>query len=744
MDLTGKFSLKKIEGIFNAPLKDVNNTTLLEESLEKDVNHQSGAFAFSAGGGIGIKIQLFNDPDDDNDHELAKVLRIEDDIKKGFVFLGYEVNGKLKGTLKANLDPVALGLSATGEVTHQSFLKHPNTTKLIDGVTKDIKNFKLAFDSGSLKELENYEAVILHSKGALDFDARVSVSDTFTPLLSRISKLIDTAEPVSMKIDLSASVTVTLGISDTFQTVIQRRDVGEQKSYTVSINKEFKSKRHMSGSIGFSAAISNPEVINNTIDSILEKGVEGLTKELDTLKDKALAQLSAKELELLKKGAKLIGVDPEKSSGDLLKAYFDKKDTVVKKIKELVASELKLSLSYTYEKTKETKAVWKGSFTDAAFQKHHEKIVKLQVKELYAEAKTAFSGITLTEYLDLSKINIVRSAKIGFSISAFELSQLVRKEVEFEDEVIADYEGEVQHVSFSSSKFTSEKLGVFKERENSMILAGSHSTAEKPEIFMTNLDYEFSLHWSENYKKLDHAKLKKALDFAVTWGIVDEAKFGEQEVALTNMLRDKEKVKFSAFIKMKKGLFDAIIDDILTISDHQRYNTLAASVPYANYPGRQTPSQRKASYYSLFHEYFKQNPATIDYNKLKEVIGKHLRTIGETALADFEEGIASDFDYEPINKVLQFNFVGVQFKNFQNAMEELNNGTKPFQSIIKSPKFLRNLNGMRLQPEFNMRFMGRLILDLSQADGIADAVERTMTIEYKDDKDKDQKFVLAR
>jgi hypothetical protein len=744
MDLTGKFSLKKIEGIFNAPLKDVNNMTLLEESLEKDVNHQAGAFGFSAGGGIGIKVQLFNDPDDDNDHELAKVLGIEDEIKKGFVFLGYEVNGKLKGTLKAGLDPVALGLSAVGEVTHQSFLKHANSTKLVDGITKDIKNFKLAFDSDSLKALENYEALILHSKGALDFDAKVSVSDAFTPLLSRISKLIDAAEPVSLKVDLSASLSVTLGLSDTFQTVIQRRDSGGEKTYTVSINKEFKSKRHMGGNIGFSAVISNPEVINDTIDSILEKGAEGLTKKLDTLKDKALAQLSAKELELLKQGAKLIGVDPEKSSADLLKAYFDKKDTVVKKIKELVASELKFSLSYTYEKTKETKAVWKGFFTDEAFQKHHEKVVRLQVKELYAEAKAAHSGITVTEYLDLSRINIVRSAKIGFSISAFELSQLVKKEVQFEDEVIADHEGEIQHVSFSSSKFTSEKLGVFKERENSMILTGSHSGAAKPEIFMTNLDYEFSLHWSENYKKLGQANLKKALDFAVTWGIVDESKVDAQEVALANMLRDKQKFKFSAFIKMKKGLFDAIVDNILTISDPEHCNALAASVPYANYAGRQTPSQRKASYFSLFHEYLKQNPSTIDYSKLKEVIGKHLRNIGQTSLADFEEGIAPDFDYEPVNKVLQFNFVGVQFRNFQHAIEELNNGTKPFQSIIKSPKFLRNLNALRLQPEFNMRFMGRLILDLAQADGIADSVERTMTIEYKDDQNKDQKFVLAR
>lgn len=743
MDLTGKFSLEKIKGIINVPLKDVNNTTLLEEPLEKIVNQEFGKFAFSAEGEAGIRIQLFNDPDDDNDNDVAKELAIEDEVKKDFAFLSYEVNGKLKGGLKADLDNVALGLSVVGEVNHQTFLKHKNTDRLAESLSKDITNFKLAFDGDSLKNLENYEAVVLRSTGAIDFDAKVSVSDTFTPILSKISKLTGSSEPIGVKLDLSASLNVNLSLSDTFQTVIQRRDVDGKKTYTVSINKEFSSKKQISGAIGLSAAISNPEVVDDTIDRILEKGEKGMTKALEKLRDKAISKLTDKEKALLKRGAKLLGLDPEKPEKELLKAYFEKKETLVKKIKEIVASELKFSLSFTYEKTKETKSVLKGTFTDAALQKGYEKIITLRVKELYADAKAASSGITVSEYLDLSKINILRSTKIGFSISSFELSQLVKKQVEFEDQTTFDDAGEVQHVSFSSSKFTSEKLGVFKERENTMILTGAYSGDAKPELFMTNLDYEFSLSWSENYKKLNKAKLKKAVDFAVTWGIVDETKFDEQETQLKELLKDKQKIKFSAFMKMKEGLFDGIVDNILGLTDNQLCNILAAAIPFADFPGRMTPTERKMFYFSFFLHYMKHDPATIDYKKVRELISGHLRTNEKDALADFEEdGISGD--YTPLDKLLEFNFMAFRFKNFQNAIASLNDDKKPFQSIIKSAKFLKNLNMIRLQPEFNMRFMGRLILELSQVDGIADAVERTMTIEYKDENDKDQKFVLAR
>ena len=134
----------------------------------------------------------------------------------------------------------------------------------------------------------------------------------------------------------------------------------------------------------------------------------------------------------------------------------------------------------------------------------------------------------------------------------------------------------------------------------------------------------------------------------------------------------------------------------------------------------------------------------IDYDKVKKLIAGHLRDNGRVDLADFEAN-GETGDYTPLNRLLEHNFnIVFEFDKFKNAMESLQNNTKPFQSIVKSTSFLRNQNFIRLQPEYNMRFMGRLILELSEGDGIADEVERTMTIEFKNDKDEDEKLVLAR
>lgn len=743
MNLTDKFSLDKIAAIKNAPLKDINNTVLLEESLQKDISEQLDKFQFAVDGEAGIKISLFNDADDDNDNEVAEELKIESHVGNGSAFLCYEIGGKLKGGLKGELDNVALGLNVSGEVSHQSFLIHKKSALLHESILKNIADFKYAINLKSLKNLENNEAVVLYSKGAIDFDATVSVSDTFTPMLSKISKLIGATGTISLKIDMSASINVNLSIADEFQTIIQRRDNAGKPVYYVSINKEFKSKRQITGKLGASAAISNPDVVEETINQIIERGEKGLSKAVEKLKDKAISQFSATDKEKLKRAAELIGLDPEDPLKSLRDKYFEKKKDLVEKIMKVIKEALALSVSYTYEKNKEKKSVLKASISEPLFEKHFDKVIRLQVKDLYALKDTA--GFDVKAYLDLSKTEIVQAMKIGFNVSDFELSQLVKKTVEFEDQLMYDGK-EAQRVSFTSTKFTSEKLGVFKERQNSMTLSGVYSGDVKPEIHMTNLDYEFSLSWSENYNRLNEAKIKKAVDFAVTWGILDEKDFKDKYDELSKLLKGKRKTKFSAYMKMKEGLFDNIVDDILSLSEHRRCEILAASVPFADFSGRLTPTERRGLYYSFFVTYSKQQtPGAIDYDKVKKLIAGHLRDNGRIDLADFEATGEQQGDYTPINRLLEHNFNMIfKFDNFKNAMESLQNNDKPFQSIVKSKSFLRNQNFIRLQPEYNMRFMGRLILELSEGDGIADEVERTMTIEFKNDKDEDEKLVLAR
>jgi hypothetical protein len=745
MNLTNKFSLDKVKDILLVSLKDINNMELLTESVSRDVSEEYGDFTFSAGGEAGIKIYLFNDPEDDNNDAVAASLGLDQEIEKGFAFVSYELLGKVKGGLKGDLEFASLGLSIVNEISHKSYLKHQNSKTLAQAVANDVIKFKVAFDWDSIANLEDSEAISVWSKGALDFNADVSVSDTFTPVLSGISKLLGAVDGIGVKMDMSASLKVRVNIADFFQTIIQRRDVNGKKSYNVSIQKESKNSRQIAGAIGVTAGITNPEVLTAAIDNIINKGEKRLGTELEKLKGKTWNKLSPKEQALAEVAAKTVGLDIEKIKDDFLKKYNEKKESIVAKIKTIVESELKFSVSYSYERLKESQALLKGVFSEAALKSNFKNVLRLQVPEIFNYAKDNPKEAKVNEYFDLTRISIIKSTKIGFSISDFELSQLVKKTVELEDKVILNSETreELQSVRFSAAKFTAEKLGVFKERENSMTISGSYNGAAKPDVFMSNLDYEFALHWAESYKNPKDAHVRKLVDFATTWGIISEKSFDEHYNVISELLKDRKKIRVAVFLKMKEGVFDSLVDPIVGLSDLSFQQNLAASVPYADYEGRRTPSERRDLYFSFFNFYLKQNNGSnIDFDKAKLLIVDHLGKNNKPKLAQFEE--FGDNRYTPLNRLLEHNFMAFKFDRFKTAIALLNDSRKSFESIVKAPEFHSNLNSIRLQPEFNMRFLGRLLSQLAVEKGIDDVVERSLTIDYKDDKEKDNKFVLAR
>jgi hypothetical protein len=742
MDLTSKFSLDKLIGIQNQPLSEISNAPLLKKTpLEKDVSHSAGGFSFSAGGEAGVIIQLFNDADDDNGNTLAEELQIEKAItNSGVAFLNYQVNGKLKGGISAELANVGIGLDIVSEASHQLFVAHAPEETLSKSIAEDIKDFKIAFDASTLNKLKDWDAVVLQAQGAINFEATLSVSDSLTPALSTISKVINASESIQVNIEASASINVAFSIADTFQTIIQRRG----GDFYVSIRKDFTSIKSIEGSIGASAQIKNPKVILDALNSILDKGEKGITARIEQLRTIAVSKLTEEQKDLLKKGANLIGVDIENPFNSVYKKYFEKKDEVIEKATKYIEAALKVGATWSYEKAVEKKSVLTAILSPAALKSQHENIMRLRVNEIIKQEKKT-TGIKVISYVDLTRISITRVMKFGLSFGDFELSQSVRKEDVVMREKTGDGDEIIQSVSFSSSKFTTEKLGVFKERLNSLSLGGAYRGEPKSPVTMADLDYEFSLQWSENHKKYKQEKIRATIDFAATWGIIKEEDFEDTLKTLRKLLKDKRRFTFSASLKMKSGMFDSIVDNIADITDHQLSLTLAAAVQYADYNGRRTPKQRTDFYYSFFIRYGQEKtPSTIDYNKLASELAQYLRTNNRSELANFEEGTAQDFNYPTTRWMIEHNYILEQFNAFRSAVNILGNNVKSFKSVVNNARFLGNIKAIRLQREFNMRFLGRLVLDMATADNIGDKVERVMSIDYEDDKGNAQKFLIAK
>lgn len=746
MDLTSKFSLKRIADVLEKPLSEINNLKLLTEDVSRDVSYERDDYVLSAEGEAALDVYLFNDADDDNDDALAAALELDEAIEKGNAFLSYHLKGKVKGGLKGETNYAALHVEKVREVIHCSYLKHSCDELLGDAVTNDVKHFKLAIDRDDVLSLENYEALSIATTGVLDVNASLSVADTFTPMLSGIGSILGTTDTLGVTFSMSASFDVGIQIADDFEVVIQRRDKGNQKQYAVTIRRDSTRSRTMTAALGVDVSVTNPGVLMKVIDAIIDGGEKNVLARIERLEEKAWDSLSTREKAFVEKASNSIGLDYEKIKDNLFEKYKAKRDEVTEKIAGYVEAGLKFSVAHTYEKTVEKQSLLKCVLKETAMKRCFEDVIRFQATKVYNDLKKTPGDAAVLEYADLTRISIARSFKIGVSVGDFELSQQVKRTVEFEDQLMYDggNKEEVQLVNFNTTSFTAEKLGIFKQRENSLSITGSYQGERRDVVRMADLDFGFSLQWSETFKTLKAYQLKEVVDFAVTWGILDEASSEEKLEELSEVFGGRKRVKVSAFLSLKEGAFDALINPLATLGEYAFCRALAASLPYADYDGRSVPSDRADLYYSFFVRYLKERSgSTIDYDKeVSDVISQHLIKNERKSLAEFERN--GDNRYETLASVLEHNFMPFQFKRFRIAIEKLNDDRKDFRSVLKSPEFTRNLHSFRLQPDFNMRFMGRLVWELCRERGIEDVLGRSLVVDWKDDKGEDQRYVLAK
>jgi hypothetical protein len=259
------------------------------------------------------------------------------------------------------------------------------------------------------------------------------------------------------------------------------------------------------------------------------------------------------------------------------------------------------------------------------------------------------------------------------------------------------------------------------------------------------MDYEFSLQWSENYKKYKEEKIRSVVDLAITWGLLKEEQFEVTLKALQKLLKDKRKFTISASLKMDVGVFDSIIDNIAALTEDKIHLTAAESVLYADYYGRRTPTQRAAAFQGFFAAYAKSKPRSDgDFTALIDALAKFLGANSLTReLAAFEDETSKDYNYTTTRRMLEHNSILDEFTSFKSAITLLTNNVKSFKSIVEGERLLPKLKAIRLQPEINVRFLGRLVSELAAADSLDSKVERVMTVDYTED-GEDQKLIIAR
>ncbi len=138
--------------------------------------------------------------------------------------------------------------------------------------------------------------------------------------------------------------------------------------------------------------------------------------------------------------------------------------------------------------------------------------------------------------------------------------------------------------------------------------------------------------------------------------------------------------------------------------------------------------------------------ATLDIGKVKDLLNKHFHEGNLSELANYEADTDgySNYDQYTIAKLIEHNFIGDQFKAFHTAMKRLD---KRFESnyddILTDKTFRKNLTRIRLQLEFNMRFLGRMIMQMALKNNALERLEMALEIKLSEKVDGKDKLVFT-
>ncbi len=734
MDLTKIIPKVALSVLDNTKLSDYQQYEIINSFVEKEASHGNGKINFEILAGAGVAINLFNDTKDDDEIELAKNLKY-DALTDKKAILYYHLGGQFEAGAGFDTDLLKFGFNANQQLAFGAFHVHDNQQTIKKAVLEDAIGFKLFIDQDHVLSLKDNEALTMIRDGGIEANLEVGLSDVTTLGLSQISNLLNLSEALNIQIDQGVQLEIGLSIKDNFQAIVQRR----KNTYWVSINKSVQKGVHAGVALEIGVEITNPEVVDQLFSNVLGSIEKGLDKKLDKVLSKATSTLNNSDRELLIRAAELLKLEDlaNENASKLQAKVREKADAFKKKATDIVRNKVKIAAGFSYSRIKKTTALFQANFTANGIKRFHKKVVGFQLERLFdASLKNNEKDITHVQFEEFTELDIKKSSKFGFSIGQFGLQQKVEKFHSIDKHrSFKEGKGLKKVTEYVVGKSTYEQLGRLI-RTNSMIIG---ATMDKymgidETIRCSDFDYDMTLAWKTRDGGITKSQeLRQWLDFAMCWGIIQprelEKKFNElEEIIVKSKIK---KIEYEAHLKVPLGLFDMFIDDIAAISNQKLAIILAESVPYVNIKGRLSLNERRTFYTDFWKSFLETNDRLVDVERLQLFLRDYFidRQLDDLAFFEKGEGNFEFYGGYSIAKMIGNNFIHRDFFDFQHYIKKLfNQFERDYTKVLEDQTFIKNLQGYRIQPEFNMRFMGRLLHHISINNKAVDRMESALQI----------------
>lgn len=673
------------------------------------------------------QVCVYNQPEDDKEgnwysEALAKAY-------PDSCFVKATVSGSIKG-LEAQLADLDFGIKGNAALNFYDYRKFLAATPFEKALDDVRKGYRLILRREDVMKLAPGERLGMSYEGKLSAALELSLGDVYQMALNVLKSMLPADKGIEISCSPKLSASFDCSWHDEFALDIERKD---DEQYAASVKKVRNRSYEAAGNIAVKIGLGK-EAWWDTLLNHLSEALLGTTlEEWDALINKETANWSDTEKQLAAYVLKRLGWEVDVDEQDILQEkYKELRKDLSKKIEDFLKQEIALEIGVAYERMKEQEVLLEATMSSAALKQLHENLVKGRWDKL-----SGADGVTYEKFLQKELTR--KNTKWGVGLSLGNLQLFSRGNYEYKEEKNSDRRQKPvqEHIAISTQRAHEEKM---RDKYSYYIQLQGETPGfvVKPHAGM--FDFRWQTHWETTQRKIREEELEQYIDWAVLWRCIPEYDRKKVMQKWREELKGEKKVKVSLDLVIPAGIFDMLVP-LLQNPPHQYVvQSLAEAVPYKSNSMRSSQKKRAAVYYRIWDRYLQMQtsqPAII------AALAQELLDTVDPELAAWEGLFASrqltaDNGWMSMAGILQSNSLAEHIERLQQGMEFMHQAMikhkdyqVPFKQGFKKYRSILMMNGVN--DTFNLRFLGRYLLNLAHKAGVLDEVKTTFALQKDED-----------
>lgn len=512
-------------------------------------------------------------------------------FEPGAAWLRYRLEGRLRAGLAGDVGALGLGIDASRTLVFADYRRHRRDTALATAISGDLARPRFALSRPDVLRLGENEALSLQVRSQLAAQVTLSWRDVLTAGLGSLAGLAPAGIPLALRVDLGASVSGRLEVTDDFQVVFARRG----GRFRIVLRKLDSRGRTLTAKLGGAVQLDDPAAVAGLVDQLLARRLGSDPTTVERLAAAAdPKQLSDAQRLLLREAAERLGVgDP----AALAAALADARRKLHDRVLELASRRLEVGFAYEYARLESGATVLEATIDERTLEELHHDLVQGDLAELLDRARRGDPAIHLTEYLRQDVV--VRRRAWGFHLGSLGGRDL--REGRFV--VQRGLDDDRLRIAFAGLRsYDSRWIGGERRHWQADLRAEMPDLLPVARLALAGFRYELGLLLEWRRERLDLATLREGLDAAVLWGVLPD----DPETVAS----EEERLRVAGVVGKPSRLELQLLFDDRTLAGllpaatglgpAELASALAAAMPWQKDGARDRPSTRRRYYTAPF------------------------------------------------------------------------------------------------------------------------------------------------